>query len=77
MQNHNPLVAETTAPEIAVVGLGEALELVLLAAERAPERFDAFARRNSAALAQIVWVRTNSFCAIVAPATLCHDQANP
>jgi hypothetical protein len=45
------LVAQMTAHEMGVVGLDEALELVVLTAELDPQRFDAYARRFVARLA--------------------------
>src|SRR5205809_350338 len=46
--------AETTAREMGVVSLDEALDLVRLVAEVAPDRFDSFARRWLARLADEV-----------------------
>lgn len=45
IQRQNLVVAEVTAREIGSVSLDEALELVCLVAEKAPERLDAYARR--------------------------------
>jgi len=47
----NLLVAQTVAREMGVVGLDEALELVVLTAELEPNRLDAYARRWLARLA--------------------------
>jgi len=51
IEKKNLLVAQTIARELGVVGLDEALELVLLAAELEPNRLDAYARRWLARLA--------------------------
>jgi hypothetical protein len=51
IQRKNLLGAETCAREMGVVGLNEALDLVCLVAEAAPERLDGFARRWLARLA--------------------------
>jgi beta-phosphoglucomutase-like phosphatase (HAD superfamily) len=51
IERRNLLIAETTAREIGWVSLDEALELVCLVAEKAPNRFDAYARRWLARLA--------------------------
>jgi hypothetical protein len=45
------LVAQTAAREMGVVGLDEALDLVVLIAEREPSRLDRYARRFVARLA--------------------------
>jgi hypothetical protein len=42
----NLLIAEMTAREIGAIDLGEALDLVCLVAEKAPDRLDAYARRR-------------------------------
>jgi hypothetical protein len=51
IQRRNLLGAETGAREMGVVDLGEALDLVVLVAEAAPERLDGYARRWIARLA--------------------------
>jgi hypothetical protein len=51
IQRKNLLGAEMCAREMGVVDLVEALDLVCLVAEAAPERFDGFARRWLARLA--------------------------
>jgi hypothetical protein len=48
----NLLLAETTAREIGRVDLLEALDLVCLVAEKAPERLDPYARRWLSRLAE-------------------------
>jgi hypothetical protein len=45
IERRNLLIAEMTAREIGSVSLDEALELVCLVAEKAPNRLDAYARR--------------------------------
>jgi hypothetical protein len=45
IERKNLLVAETTARELGVMELTEALDLVCLVAEKTPQRLDAFARR--------------------------------
>lgn len=45
IERKNLLVAETTAREVGVIELTEALDLVCLVAEKTPQRLDAFARR--------------------------------
>jgi hypothetical protein len=51
IERRNFLGAMTSAQDMGVVSLGEALDLVCLAAELAPERFDGFARRRLARVA--------------------------
>ena len=51
IQRRNLLGAETSAREMGVVDLGEALDLVGLVAEVAPARLDGYARRWVARLA--------------------------
>jgi hypothetical protein len=51
IERKNLLVAQTIARELGVVGLDEALELVVLTAELEPPRLDAYARRFVARLA--------------------------
>jgi hypothetical protein len=51
VERKNLLVAQMTAREMGVVGLDEALELVVLTAELEPSRLDAYARRWLARLA--------------------------
>jgi hypothetical protein len=51
IQRRNLLGAESSARDMGVVSLSEALDLVCLVAELAPERLDAFARRWLARLA--------------------------
>jgi hypothetical protein len=51
VERKNLLVARTAAREMGVVGLEEALELVVLTAELEPHRLDAYARRWLARLA--------------------------
>jgi len=45
IERKNLLVAQTTARELGVVGLDEALELVVLTAELEPHRLDGYGRR--------------------------------
>jgi hypothetical protein len=45
IERKNFLGAMTSAQDMGVVSLDEALDLVCLAAELAPDRFDGFARR--------------------------------
>jgi hypothetical protein len=45
LSRKNLVVAEVTAREIGTIDLGEALGLVCLVAEKAPNRVDAYARR--------------------------------
>jgi hypothetical protein len=45
IERRNLLVAETTARELGVIDLTEALDLVRLVAEKTPQRLDAYARR--------------------------------
>jgi hypothetical protein len=45
LERRNLVVAEMTARELGVIDLGEALDLVCLIAEKAPERRDAYGRR--------------------------------
>jgi hypothetical protein len=45
IERRNFLGAMTSAQDMGVVSLDEALDLVCLAAEHAPDRFDGFARR--------------------------------
>jgi hypothetical protein len=51
IERKNLLVAQTVAREMGVVGLDEALELVVLTAEFEPSRLDGYARRFVARLA--------------------------
>ena len=51
IERRNLLVAETTARELGVIDLTEALDLVCLVAEKTPQRIDAYARRFLARLA--------------------------
>jgi hypothetical protein len=51
IERKNLLAAEATAREMGVVDLSEALDLVCLVAEKAPDRLDAFARRFVSRLA--------------------------
>jgi hypothetical protein len=51
IERKNLLVAQTVAREMGVVGLGEALELVVLISELEPSRLDAYGRRFLARLA--------------------------
>lgn len=52
IERGNLVVAEATACELGRIDLLDALELVCLAAEKAPERFDSYARRLIARLAE-------------------------
>jgi hypothetical protein len=45
IQRKNLVIAEVTAREVGAIDLVEALDLVCLVAEKAPERLDAYARR--------------------------------
>jgi hypothetical protein len=45
IERRNLLVAETTARELGVIDLTEALDLVCLVAEKTPQRLEAYARR--------------------------------
>jgi hypothetical protein len=51
IERRNLLVAETTARELGVIELTEALDLVCLVAEKTPQRLEAYARRFLARLA--------------------------
>ena len=51
IERRNLLVAETTARELGVIDLTEALDLVCLVAEKTPQRLDAYGRRFLARLA--------------------------
>ena len=51
IERRNLLVAETTARELGVIDLTEALDLVCLVAEKTPQRLEAYARRFLARLA--------------------------
>jgi hypothetical protein len=51
IERKNLLVAQTVAREMGVVGLDEALELVVLTSEVQPSRLDAYGRRWLARLA--------------------------
>jgi beta-phosphoglucomutase-like phosphatase (HAD superfamily) len=52
IERRNLLIAEATARELGALDLSEALDLVCLVAETTPDRFDAFARRWLARLAE-------------------------